>query len=223
MAAVLVLARAPRAGDCKSRLEPLLGPAGCARLQAAMLTRAARWAAAVAPGNAFLAYSPADAAAELRALLGDGIELFAQGEGDLAERRAAAGERVLNAVGGPLLIVGTDLPGLDAGHAEAALSDLAEDCDLTLGPATDGGFYLLGIRDARPELAAIQRAAWGGPDAVRRTFEAVTAGSLRVGLLHAERTLNTPADARALLADPTAPPDIVAALRPAGTTISPNV
>ncbi len=44
--AAIVIAKAPRPGLCKTRLEPVLGPDGCARLQRALLRRAAAWAAA---------------------------------------------------------------------------------------------------------------------------------------------------------------------------------
>src|SRR2546429_473978 len=55
--AALVMAKAARAGEVKTRLEPLLGPEGCARLQGLLLARAARWAAEVAPGAAFVAFT----------------------------------------------------------------------------------------------------------------------------------------------------------------------
>ncbi len=210
MAAALVLARAPVAGACKTRLEPLLGPDGCARLQAALIARAARWACAAAPGAAFLGHTGPPAL--VRGLVPAGVRLFPQVEGSLGERIAAAAAHVLERAGGPLLVVGADAVALGPGHAAAALDDLAHGCDVTLGPATDGGYYLVGLREPRPELFALAAAAWGGPGVLRLTIAAAEDAGLRIGLLRAERDLDEPQDARALLVDPLTPPDIRAVL-----------
>lgn len=210
MASALLLARTPAAAG-KTRLEPLLGPAGCARLQAALVARAARWAQAAAPGAAFLSYT-ADPG-PLRALIPEGMRLFPQVDGHLGERILAATAHVFSLAGGPLLLIGSDVVALAPGHARAALADLdAGGCDVTIGPATDGGYYLLGLRRPRPELFALPAEAWGGPEVFRLTLDAAFAAGLRVGLLRAERDLDEPADVRALLADPLTPDDVRAAL-----------
>lgn len=214
-AAALVIARAPRPGQCKTRLEPLLGPEGCARLQAGLVRRAAEWAAAAAPGAAFVAFDPVDGEAELRALVPEEVRLFPQVEGDLGDRLAAAIDRVFAEHGGPVLTIGVDVPRLDAGHAAAALSDLADECDVTLGPALDGGYYLIGLREPRPSLFALPTEAWGGPDVWLLTIEAAQSARLSLGLLRAERDLDTPSDAQALLADPALPADVASLLRAA--------
>ncbi|MEA2299138.1 MAG: uncharacterized protein QOF77_2074 [Solirubrobacteraceae bacterium] len=212
MACALVLARAPVAGACKTRLEPLLGPDGCARLQRALVLRAARWAAAAAPGAAFLAYTPAAAGDLMRALVPAGVHLLPQSDGDLGRRIAAAAAHVLAAAGGPLLLVGADVVGLSPGHARAAYDDLADGCDVTIGPATDGGYYLLGMHRAQPGLLALPAPAWGGPDVLRLTLAAADAAGLHLGLLRAERDLDEPADVHALLADPLTPAEVREAL-----------
>lgn len=215
-AAALVIARAPRPGQCKTRLEPLLGPDGCARLQAGLVRRAAEWAAETAPGAAFLAFDPPDGEAELRALVPAGVRLFPQVEGDLGDRLAAAIDRVFSENGGgPVLTIGVDVPRLAAGHAAAALSDLADECDVTLGPALDGGYYLIGLREPHPSLFALPTETWGGPEVWLLTIEAAQRAGLSLGLLRAERDLDTPGDAQALLSDPALPADVATLLRAA--------
>jgi rSAM/selenodomain-associated transferase 1 len=210
------MARAPRPGQCKTRLEPLLGEQGCARLQAGLVRRAARWAAETAStGAAFVAFDPPDAEAELRALVPGGVRLFAQADGDLGGRLLAAVDRVFSENDGPVLIVGVDVPGLDGAHSAAALDDLADECDVTLGPALDGGYYLIGLREPQPSLFALPTEAWGGPDVWLLTIEAAQTAGLQIGLLRAERDLDTPGDARALLADPGLPADVAELLRAA--------
>jgi rSAM/selenodomain-associated transferase 1 len=216
-----VLARAPIPGACKTRLEPLLGPDGCARLQAVLIARAARWAHAAAPGAAFVSVTPEDWTARTQALVPPGVRVFAQVDGHLGERLAAAAEHVLALEPGPLLLVGADFVGLGPAHATAAFDDLAAGLDLTIGPATDGGYYLIGLRRPSPRLFAIAAGEWGGPDVLRLTLAAAVAADLRVGVLRAERDLDEPADARALLVDPMTPAEIRAVLLvPNASTVS---
>jgi rSAM/selenodomain-associated transferase 1 len=211
--AALVMAKSPRAGEVKTRLEPRLGPEGCARLQARLLTRAARWAAEVAPGAAFVAFTPDDGLAEVGDLVPAGTDLFPQEGANLGERLAAATGRVLAMHEGPLLTVGTDLATLEPSHAASALDDLADGIDVTFGPAFDGGYYLIGLREPHPEVFALPAEAWGGPRVLRLSLEAAARAGLSLGMLRGERDLDTPEDATAALADPRFPDDIAAALR----------
>lgn len=211
--AALVMAKAPRAGEVKTRLEPLLGAEGCARLQALLLARAARWAVDVAPGAAFVAFTPEESLAEVGALVPAGTDLFAQEGADLGARLAAATARAFAMHDGPLLTVGTDLATLEPRHAAAALDDLADGIDVTFGPAFDGGYYLIGLREPHPEVFALPSEAWGGPRVLQLSLQAAAEAGLSLGMLRGERDLDTPADARAALADPRFPDDIAAALR----------
>lgn len=209
--ATIVIAKAPRPGLCKTRLEPLLGPDGSARLQAVLVARAARWAAA--HGDAFVAFTPDDAEGELAALA-PGAELFPQCTGDLGARLAHATDHVLAAHGGPVLLIGSDAPTLTAMHAEAALADLRDGCDVTFGPAADGGWYLVGLNEPHPELfTALPTEEWGGPEVLRLSLEAAHDAGLSLGMLRSERDLDEPADAEAFLVDPLVPEDLKAALR----------
>ena len=207
------MAKAPRAGEVKTRLEPLLGAEGCARLQGLLLARTARWAAEVAPGAAFVAFTPDDALAEVGDLIPAGTDLFPQEGADLGERLAAATGRVLAMHQGPLLTVGTDLATLEPAHAAAALDDLADGIDVTFGPAFDGGYYLIGLREPHPEVFALPSEAWGGARVLQLSLQAAAEAGLSLGMLRGERDLDTPADARAALADPRFPDDIAAALQ----------
>ena len=210
--AILVVADAPRPGATKPALEPMLGAEGCARLQRALIARAARWAAA--HGEPYVAYAPAAAREEIAALAPAGATLFAQAEGHRGERLAAAFQRVAAEHGGPVLMIGTDQPALSERHAWAAADDLG-DVDVTLGPANAGGYYLLGARRFDPALFAIDPAAWGGGRVMTLTLQSLVDADLTFGWLRSERDLVGPGDAAALLADPCAPSDIREALESA--------
>jgi glycosyltransferase A (GT-A) superfamily protein (DUF2064 family) len=211
--AVVVIADAPRAGRVLGALEPLLGAAGCARLQAALIVRAARWAlAAAAPGAAYLAFAPADAGPELAVLVPAGIELFAQVEGSLGARLEDAFRHAAAGSGLPVALVDAHVPTLGANHAWAVADDLADGVDVTFGPGAEGGFYLLGAREPQAAVFEIDPDAWGTDRLLGLSLEASVAAGLSIGWLRSERGLQTPADVAALLADPATPADVRAAL-----------
>jgi hypothetical protein len=106
-----------------------------------------------------------------------------------------------------VLLVASDVPGLDDRLAEAALADLAEGAQLAMAPATDGRPFLVALANADPRL--VRAAADGLPD--RQAAAQLIGGEF--GLLRSERRLVTPGDARAFAADPLTPPDLAALLR----------
>jgi uncharacterized protein len=200
--AVLLMARAPRPGTVRPALEPLIGPARCAELQAALVVRACTWASEVAPGSVHVGYEPVDAGAELRALLGSQVNLFPQSGAGISGRLAQASARLFARGEGPVLIIWPDLPRWRADHASGALSDLSDGCDLSLGPEFDGGFYMIGLARPLPALFGLPEHAWRSPDAMSAAIVAARDAGLEVGLLRTERGLRRPEDVRAVLADP---------------------
>ncbi|MGO9752029.1 MAG: DUF2064 domain-containing protein [Solirubrobacteraceae bacterium] len=210
--AVLIMARAPRRGQIRPALEPLLGPDGCVALQSALIAQTAQWARALAPRAIHVAHDPPDSGRELRRLVGPDAILFPQNGDGISGRLADGSARVFARGLGRLLIVWPDLPRLRRAHAEAALDDLQAGCDVVLGPAYDGGFYLVGISRPMPKLFALPELTWRSADAMTMALAAAREAGLEVGLLRAERALHRPADVRAALADPTLPEDVARAL-----------
>jgi glycosyltransferase A (GT-A) superfamily protein (DUF2064 family) len=206
--AVLLMARAPRRGEVRRALEPLLGADACLALQSLLIARTVEWATEVADADVYVAHDPPDAGPELRMLVGNSVGLFPQNGDGIAGRLADAAARVFSHHGGPLLIVWPDLPRLRAAHARAALDDLASGCDVVLGPAIDGGLYLIGIARPLPRLFALPEAAWRSPDVMTVGMAAARDAGLEIGILRVERALHRPADVRAALADPLLPPEI---------------
>jgi glycosyltransferase A (GT-A) superfamily protein (DUF2064 family) len=206
------MARAPRAGEVRRALEPLLGREGCLELQAALIAQTAAWAREVGSGvPPHVAHEPPDAGAELRRLVGPDAVLFPQNGEGIAGRLADASARVLARSGGPLLIVWPDLPRFRVAHAAGALGDLEAGCDVVLGPAIDGGLYLVAIARPLPELFALPEQAWRN-DVMGVALTAIRDVGFEVGILRAERALHRPADLRAALADPLLPADVAAIL-----------
>lgn len=183
-----------RAPSCegKSRLIHQLRTTDGAGLRTALLRDTL---AAVAPIDAQKAvlYAPLDGAAEIQRLTPFDA-LF------LAQRGATLGERMLNGASDLLasgfervVLVGADLPTLPAVYIVDALERLTRPPEsLVLGPAEDGGYYLIGVTHVHPEL--FDGIPWGTSDVVRRTQEAAAALRLRVELLPTWYDVDRPSD-----------------------------
>jgi uncharacterized protein len=212
-AAVLIMARVPRRGQVRRALEPVLGVDGCIELQSALIAQAERWAHEVAPSRVHIAHDPPDAGRELRQMLACEANVFPQNGDGIAGRLADAVTRVFARGEAMLLIAWPDLPQLRREHAAAALDDLSAGCDVVLGPAIDGGFYLVGLARPLPKLFSLPEQAWRSADVMTIAASAARDAGMEIGILRAERALHRPADVRAALADPLLPEDLARILR----------
>jgi len=212
MTSVLIMARAPRPGQAKTRLEPLLGADGCAALQAQLIRHTATWAARAAD-RTWVAFTPPDAAEEVSALLPARTTLLAQANGDLGARLQAATAEVFRGHRGPLAVIGVDAPLLGQGQLRAAVRALEAGHDACLVPALDGGYALIALARPAPEAFALPTRVWGGPAVLELTLAALRHADLSYRLLEAVADVDTPQDALALRAHPRCPSSIRAALR----------
>jgi hypothetical protein len=103
---------------------------------------------------------------------------------------------------GPVLLVWPELVRWRPEHADGALGDLADGCEMSLGPLFDGGFYLVAFARPVESLLALPDDAWQTPDPIGLAAQAAQESGFAIGLLRTERGLRTPADVKALLADP---------------------
>ncbi len=138
MTRIVIFAKAPVAGQVKTRLIPALGPEGAAALARRMLADTCREALAARTGAVELCLSGSLESTP------QGVELSRQGEGDLGERLARAAERVIGS-GEAVMFLGTDCPALDASRLKQASAEL-ERKDAVIHPTFDGGYALLGLR-----------------------------------------------------------------------------
>ena len=217
MTSVLIMAKAPRPGEAKTRLEPLLGPYGCARLQAELIRHTAAWTTR-ATRRVWLAYTPTDGHPELARLVPPRVRLFPQAGGDLGARLRAATEHVFCRDRDRLMVIGTDAPELGPVHLQFAEHALATGADACVIPALDGGYALLGLARSTAAAFDLPTPAWGGADVCALTLAALTASGCATTLLEPVRDLDTPADARSIAADPRCPPAIRQALRDRSAT-----
>ena len=137
------------------------------------------------------------------------MDAFAQ-EGD--GPAAVLGAAVARAGRGPILIAVPGCARLGPAHAAAALDDLAAGCDVVFGSTLEGGWYLAGLREPRPELLTVAPDAWQRAGGIGLVLERARAAGASVGMLRHERLLATPGDVASLLADPLLDPELRAAL-----------
>ncbi len=187
---VLVLAKEPVAGKAKTRLCPPCTPDEAAAIAAAALADTLAAVAASTADRKVLAL-----AGRPGPWLPPGFEVVAQRGGGLDERLAAAWADA----GGPGVQIGMDTPQLTGGDLDDALGALlTPGADAVLGPATDGGWWLLGLR--RPDDRVFLGVPMSRPDTGRRQRDRLAELDLATRLLPERRDLDTMADAFALAA-----------------------
>lgn len=161
---IVVFAKAPVPGSVKTRLIPVLGEAGTARLAQRMLADTIDHARATGLATIELCATPHPDDPQWVGHLPAGVQLSDQGPGDLGQRLAAAAGRVIEG-GERVLLIGTDCPELDAKRMVEAAAQLDRH-DAVIYPARDGGYVLLGLVRSDPSLFA--DIAWS-TDAVATT------------------------------------------------------
>jgi rSAM/selenodomain-associated transferase 1 len=208
------MARAPRPGACKTRLEPLLGSHGCAALQAQLIRHTAGWAQA-SGRPVWVALDPPDAEAQLTGLVPASVALLAQQGRDLGERLAHAVAHVAAAHTGPLTVLGTDSPTLGARDIDTLELALEGGWDASLIGAYDGGYAAIALARPVPGAFALPSQLWSGPHVLTGTLARLRREGLSAAVLDVVHDLDTPADAARLRQSASCPPTIRPLLTPA--------
>ena len=166
---ILIFARYPVAGEAKTRLIPALGAEGAARLHRRMTEHVVAAARALCDAGGevcvTLCYTGASRRA-FRAWLGTDLRYVRQPSGDLGVRLTAAFRGAFRAGAERVLAIGTDVPQLSSSMLRDAFSHL-EKSEVVLGPATDGGYVLIGMRALQDALFAPME--WGTDSVCRET------------------------------------------------------
>ncbi len=171
---VILMLKAPRAGEVKTRLGREIGDAAALGAYRGLVEHQLRHIPESWPVR--VAYSPADAEPEMRTWLGNQIEYFAQTTGDLGQRLAAAREFHFSRSAAPLLFIGGDCPYLTREYLRQFAKRFA-DFDAALAPAVDGGYCLIGLRAAYDAL--FENIAWSTAAVLEQTRQRLRAAGLR--------------------------------------------
>lgn len=183
---LLIFTKYPRPGCVKTRLIPALGAEAAALLHC-RLTERTVFEMLKLPCHLKVCYDGA-ARDEMERWLGN-LDLLKQGSGDLGQRLMRAVDSSFREGASRVAVVGTDTPSLTARVVLRAFQSL-ENADLVIGPARDGGYYLIAL--SRPVPAVFTGIEWSSERVLKQTLTA--AAGLKVLLLEEMSDIDRPED-----------------------------
>jgi rSAM/selenodomain-associated transferase 1 len=200
-ASVVVFAREPVAGEVKGRLSRGLGDEAAARVYAAVLEHTLDIVAGCGlPSVLSLAARPSERWKQPRH-----FSLEIQASGDLGDRMAAAFDRRFREGALRVVLLGSDCPWVTAAHVHAAIGGL-EESEVVIGPARDGGYWLVAQR--APGLDLFQGIPWSSHETLDRTRERLAALSAAWTELEELLDIDTASDLEVILNDPRTPEEL---------------
>jgi rSAM/selenodomain-associated transferase 1 len=194
---LLVFVRAPELGRVKTRLAAELGAPLALAIHRYLGCRLADEVRRLQHHRVIVHYTGNHGAASVGEWLGNDLRLRPQVDGNLGDRMRAAIGAALADGASRVVIVGTDCPSLDSAGIETAFRALGS-ADVVLGPATDGGYYLIGMSRLYPSL--FENIPWSSPETLRVTVERARELGLSVAMLEERRDVDTADDWRDWLA-----------------------
>ncbi len=171
--ALVVLARYPRRGRVKRRLAAAIGDVAAADLYRAFLYDLRRRLACHPSWTTYWAFEPAGS--PFAEEIGGHDRSFSQRGRSLGERMGSAMAHAFESGHSRVVLIGSDVPHVAVDALEDAFGRLAAGSRLVLGPAEDGGYYLIGASAVPPVFAGIR---WGGGDVLRATVAAARAAGI---------------------------------------------
>jgi hypothetical protein len=190
---LIIFTRCPEPRKCKTRLIPVLGADGAAELHQQMVRRTLRVAARFAndrPAQLEVEFDGEDAA-EMERLFGSSFTYRRQSAGDLGARLSRSIRDAFDQNSGRVVVIGTDCPGVSSRILATAFRLLATH-DVVLGPASDGGYYLIGLRAPQDDL--FHDIPWGSGDVFQTTRQRAEESQLLTALLPTMDDVDRPED-----------------------------
>jgi uncharacterized protein len=180
--AMAIMAKAPRAGKVKTRLAPPLTLEQSAALNICFLKDTAENLATVDGAEGLICYTPVSDEAAFDGLLPESFKLIAQRGDKFGERLLAATEDILACGYGSVCLIDSDSPTVPKAAFEQAVAELAREGDrVVLGPSHDGGYYLIGLKQAH--AAVFENITWSTASVLDETMERTRDAGIEVVLL----------------------------------------
>ncbi len=211
--ALAVMLKAPEPGFVKTRLVPPLSYGQAALLYECLIRDTFGKLAALEGVDVFGAYTPAGAEDRIKGMAPGGTLFFPQEGADLGERMFNVFMRLFGLCYKRAVIIGSDIPDLPPGRVAEAFRALEAGEGLVLGPADDGGYYLIGA-DA-PHEPLFRGIDWSTERVLGQTMERAKESGLGIRLLEAWHDIDDIKDLR-LLKDSTEAPRSARFLRDSG-------
>lgn len=183
-AALVLMSRAPIPGKTKTRLQSHLKPEECAELHRAFLKDISNKLVNIKKQykklHLFLSYTPEGSENLFADLIGDNFNFIMQTGKDLGARMYNSISEAYNKSSEPVIITGSDLPSLPAEIITEAVAALKEK-DIVIGPAADGGYYLIGMQ--RPHSFLFACNEWGSDSVLVKTLKSASEHNLKTHFL----------------------------------------
>lgn len=187
--AVICFTRVPKPGHTKTRLLPVLKPEQCAGLHWAFLRDLANVYQQM-DTHLFVAYTPDADWEQLKSVFPHAGYIPQKGK-DLGEKMYRCLRKVLDLGYESVLLTGSDLPQMTARHLESGFAVLEEN-DIAIGPTSDGGYYLIGMKKPCREIFRIS--GYGSSCVLEKTVAAAKDAGLTVGYALSCDDVDTPED-----------------------------
>ncbi len=189
---IIIFTRYPSPGTTKTRLIPTLGPEGAAALQQQMTEHITRQCLSFIEHQeaSLQIYHHGGCNQDMTQWLGP-HHYTIQPEGDLGSRISSALTAAINKGFGKIIILGSDCPGITPDLLQKALLTLTE-TDLVLGPAHDGGYYLIGLK--QDSTCLFEDISWGTNMVLQQTIKKAQAATMTIGLLEVLNDIDRPED-----------------------------
>lgn len=176
------MCKAPIDGACKTRLCPPLTTGEAALLSRCFIADMAALIAGISDCRGFAVYTPEGAEAAFDGLLPPGLGMLAQRGGDLGERLFHATEDLLAAGHSGVCLINSDSPTLPETLLRRAAAALGRAGDrIVIGPAIDGGYCLIGLKQAH--AAVFQQVAWSTSQVLAQTLARIASLGVPLSLL----------------------------------------
>ncbi len=193
MRTLIVFLKSPEPGAVKTRLVPLLGAQRAADLYRLLAEAGVRATTPTAGDYQRLFFFTPEAARDRVARWLPGETLVPQSAGDVGARMSSAFEEAFARGAGRVALVGSDVPWVTRQHVVEAF-DALDTHDVAIGPALDGGYYLLALPRPRPEL--FEGVAWSTAGVLETTLDKADTLGLSVHQLTPLPDIDTPDDLR---------------------------
>ncbi len=180
MNSIVIFVKYPTPGLVKTRLGAQVGHRLAADLYRLFINQTFGLAQKVAPDAIYVAYEPEERRDDFRKLLPREFRHFPQAGRDLGQRMLNAFNYVLSQGNHKVLILGSDSPTLPV-HIVKEAFGLLDASDLVLGPAEDGGYYLIGLKQVYREI--FENIKWSSPEVLRNTLDRATHRGISYTLL----------------------------------------
>jgi hypothetical protein len=188
---LIIFTRYPTPGKTKTRLIPALGAAGAAELQRQLTEYTVAQARSLTPQLSLEVRFAGGDTKQMAAWLGRDLTYHLQAEGDLGTRMAQAFQQAFSRGAERVVTIGIDCPQIGSERLRTAFAKLQAH-DLVLGPATDGGYYLIGLRRFVPDL--FMGVDWGTGVVYRQTTAIAERRELAIAPLDPLTDIDRPGD-----------------------------